>query len=148
MKRVFTQNKNISFIDYNHSLKSNTMLNNSLTHGRNYKGQNLSIRNNEYIQFVNYSTFLDISKGYFRRFVDAPECAAPFTVDEGKKSSVYYESKAEPNVVCMKDLENPCLYPYGKYKTENVSFQFLTPLIIPEDKCDKICHPSPLEYCQ
>jgi hypothetical protein len=151
MKRVFTQNKNISFIDYNNSLKSNTMLENSLTHGRNYKGQNFSIRNNEFVYFSNYSSFFDISKGYFRRFIDAPQCDSPFTVNEGKLSSVYNESKKDPYTICLRDVDNQCLYPYGKYVNKNKKeyFNFLTKLVIPNDKnkCVNICHRNSIFEC-
>lgn len=137
MNRVFTQNNNISFIDYNNYLKSNAMLNNSLTHGRNYKGNNLVIVNNEFINFLNYDTFFNISKGYFRRFVDSPECVPPITVNEGKKSSVFYETN-DTTDYCLQNAQ--VLYPHGKYINKKESFSFLTKLIIPDNKCSNICN--------
>ena len=134
MKRVFTQNTNVSFIDYNNYLKSKTMLKNSLSHGRNYKGNDLVIINNEFVNFLNYDTFSNISKGYFRRFVDVPECVSPITVNEGKNSSVIFDVNND-NDVC-----STVLYPYGKYINQKNSFGFLTRLIIPDNKCSNICN--------
>jgi len=147
MKRVFTQNKDISFIDYNNFLKSNVLLKNSLSHGRNYKNRYLTIRDDEFINFANYATFFDISKGYFRRFVDTPHCESPFTVYEGKKSAVLNENPNPPYNICL--TNKPDLYPYGKYVNKKETFAFLTPLIIPDDRCSNICNrPIIDDYCK
>ena len=98
MNRVFTQSKNISYSDYNKYLSSKTIFKNSLTHGKNYYGNNLIIRDNVYTNFSDYKTFLGVSEMYFNHFVEKKIVKTPFTINEGKKSYVLKENNPVPEL--------------------------------------------------
>ena len=136
MKRVFTQNKNISFKDYNSNLQNQTLLKSSLTHGDYYRDNSLIIKNDEITNFSDYLTFLGVSKAYFRRYIDKKEVTSPNTVYEAKKSVVCYDDSCN----CCGCI-NPNLYPYGKYEVKKEKFIFPSKLPLPADKtgCPNLC---------
>ena len=144
MKRVFTQNKNISFKDYNNNLNNQTVLKSSLTHGDYYRDNSLIIKNDAITNFSDYLTFLGVSKAYFRRYIDKKEVTSPDTIYEATKSVICYDN----NCNCYGCI-NPNLYPYGKYKTKKEKFIFPSKLPLPDNKegCINLCEPALATTC-
>lgn len=209
MKRVFTKNKKISFVDYNNVLTGNEILKNTLSKGKFYNGNNLILNGNVLTNYSNYSTFLKVSGAYFRRFTTHKNCFQAVSVDDGGKSSVVQlkydtnnaitdnnaitnnnaitsNTNINYNINCNINYNKNCnvcvdtykeydkctplfidtdccktitqnqnqnqidniifdscdklsLYPYGMFNDTQTDFYFPQRLIIPDDKCSKIC---------
>ena len=144
MKRVFTQNKNISFNDYNSNLNGQTILKTALTHGNYYSNKNVTIQNDEITNFSDYMTFLGVSKSYFRRYINAHQLTSPSNIFEAKKSYICYKST---NCECSCNYCKTQLYPYGEYEEVKEKLQFPAKLKLPYDKqgCPNLCKPTQSE---
>jgi hypothetical protein len=141
MKRVFTQNKNISFNDYNNNLNGQTILKNALTHGNYYNNNNLTINNDEITNFSDYMTFLGVSKSYFRRYIDANHLTYPNTIFNATKS--YVCSKNDNCECSCNNCKNQYLYPYGEFEDVKEKLCFPIKLRLPNNKkgCPNLCEP-------
>jgi hypothetical protein len=128
-RRVFANNNNINYIDYYSSLNGQSMYKNLKSKGSNVNDINYKVINNQITNFLDYQTFLNITKAYFRQYgIVEKSYSAPYSINDSKTSFLCYNQllshikdcdfcckcKNITKICDCKDVKN-ILYPYGNY---------------------------------
>lgn len=134
-RRVFANNNNIDYIDYYAILSGQAMYKNIKSKGSNQNDVNYKVYKNEIIQFLDYQTFLNISRAFFRQYGPVQTSFyAPYSINDAKTSFLCYRQllshikdcdycnkcKNISKICDCKDVQN-ILYPYGNMVSTNYS---------------------------
>lgn len=137
-RRVFSRDPVISYTDYNNNKKGDEILKYIKSNDTDLVDRNFAIRGNDLTSFLDYDTFLNLSRSYFRNYTPRNvSCTSPMTVFDSAKSVLTYTNLLSHINNCnmcshytnVTDI-NECkeakniLYPYGttlEYTT-NVEF--------------------------
>jgi hypothetical protein len=153
-RRVFSNNSNINYTDYNCRINGDEIYKNILSKGAYVNDRAYSVVNNEISSILDYQTFLKLTRAYLRKLsINRPiHFTAPASINEAKTSFICYKQLLSH----LKDCDNCCnckniseayeckeflniLYPYGNYE-ENTDgcFQFPTKLhaVHVHNKCE------------
>jgi len=128
-RRVFANNNNLTFTDYNCAIKGQQIYLNLRSKGCNVDDRTYKVKHNEIVNFLDYDTFINITRTYFRHYGPA-NCSfnAPASINEAKESFLCYKQllshikdcdycckcKNITQICDCKDVKN-ILYPYGNY---------------------------------
>ena len=150
-RRVFANNNNLNFNDYNRCIKGQQIYKDISNRGPNYRDKDFYLVNNELTKFLDYDTFLNLTKTFYRYNGHHNESYyAPSSIEEGKNSFLYYKQLLShikdcdyccqcKNIleVCQcKDAKN-YLYPYGNFNQEKAIFKFPVRLnVASQEDCD------------
>jgi hypothetical protein len=127
-KRVFSNNNNINFIDYNNIKKGEEIYKNIHSKGNYVNDKNYLIMNNELKCVLDYDTFLNLTRTYFRHSGSTNDNNSPCSINDGASSFICYNKILSHITDCdycynCKDIDKICeckeikniLYPYGSY---------------------------------
>lgn len=175
-RRVFSRDPVVSYTDYNNNKKGDEILKYIRSKDRHLVDRNFAIRHSELTSFLDYDTFLNLSRSYSRNYVSRHvSYTSPMTVFDSEKSILTYKkllSHINNCNVCSKNTNvkemNKCkeanniLYPYGttlEYTTNvefpskiNINNLYCLPTDNCESKPDKCCGSSlgcwkPINHC-
>jgi hypothetical protein len=156
-RRVFANNNNLNFNDYNRCIKGQQIYKDISNRGPNYRDKEFYIVDNELTKFLDYDTFLNLTKTFYRYNGSHQDSYyAPSSIDEGKKSFLYYKQLLSHIKDCdyccqCKNILQVCeckeaknyLYPYGNFHEEKQIFKFPTRLNV---ACQEDCSFENREY--
>ena len=149
-RRVFANNNNLNFNDYNRCIKGQQIYKDISQRGPNYRDKDYYLVNNELTKFLDYDTFLNLTKTFYR--YNGPyqdSYYAPSSINEGKNSFLSYKQLLSHIKDCdycchCKNILEVCeckeakhyLYPYGNFHQEKDVFKFPTRLNV---SCHEDC---------
>lgn len=159
-RRVFANNNSVSFNDYNRCIKGQQIYKDISQRGPNYRDKDYYLVNNEITKFLDYDTFLNLTKTFYK--YNGPyenSYYAPFSIQDGKKSFLSYRQLLSHIKDCdyccrCKNINEICeckeaknyLYPYGNFPEEKSIFKFPTRLNVDcgrEYECSGDYRPTP-----
>jgi hypothetical protein len=175
-KRVFSNNNNINFIDYNNIKKGEEIYKNIHSKDNCVNDKNYLIKDNELKRILDYDTFLNLSRTYFRHSRHSRTTIhnnSPRSINDEARSFICYNKILSHINDCdyccnCKDIDKICeckeikniLYPYDSYiksdknldQYDDTGFSFPVKLKFQNcnnTNCDnkKIPVPSELSYC-
>lgn len=148
-RRVFSREPIVSYTDYNRNKKGDEILKVIKTQQSQLDDRNFKIRNHELTSFLDYDTFLNITRSYSRNYLPAEEIyRSPMTVFDAEKSELSYKQLLshirDCNVCCqctnITDVRkckeaNNILYPYGNILGHADNFKYPSKINIQNFNC-------------
>jgi hypothetical protein len=140
--RFFANDNNMNFNDYNRYLKGKEMYKDIATRGSNYREKNYNIVNDEITNFLDYATFLNLTRTFYKynesEHSHKQHCVhAPLSIHDSQHSFLHYNQLLSH----IKDCDYCCrcknitdayqcddfknhLYPYGNINKEKGFLKF------------------------
>lgn len=162
-RRVFSKDSNISYNDYTRNKKGDEILKYVKSNNSYLVDRNFSIRHNELTSFLDYDTFLNLSRSYSRNYVPKYKMhTSPISVFDAKKSYLSYNQLSHMgdcnachnnnnNITQVNECKEAkgVLYPYGNTVECTTNLQYPSKIniniinCIPECEClEKITNPD------
>jgi hypothetical protein len=138
LRRIYSNNNTINYNDYNSVINGSQMYKNLKSKGpeiNNITNRNFSVYNNQITQFLDYQTFLKMTRSYFRQYgPNRPDYNAPSSIIDGTKSFISYKQllshikdcdycchcKKITQICDCKEAKN-ILFPYGNFVEESLN---------------------------
>lgn len=147
-RRVFANENNNNFIDYNKLLNGKHIYNNIKSKGNNVYDNNYITKDDVLNNVSSYDTYLKLTNYYYKKN-NLKKCnMSALSINDGKKSM--YNTNANENTTCAKkddsntlslsqlncqELKNS-MYPYGNYKSNCSSNGYVFPSKIKIEECN------------
>jgi len=166
-RRVFSNDRDLNFSEYNTIIKGEQIYKNIKSKGSNIRDNNYTIVNDQAVTFLDYQTFLTLTKTYFKYYVPPwsfPQ--VPYSINGAKNSYLLYNTTLTHINSCeyCSNCEHNCeiydcnklqniLYPYGslfkEYMKPEAAFAFPAKLNFSRcnNKCNYICDKQ-VEPCE